>query len=59
MKYLGFFFGQVEAKIYFCEPDGACYMQGVLFKLPIIQKPGEEKENVVKLHYKCIKPTDD
>ena len=50
---------QVEAQIYFCESDGACYMQGVMFKLPVTQqmKGGKEcDERPVKIHYDCIKP---
>ena len=50
---------QFEAKIYFCEPDGACYMQGVLFKLPVEQQADGGQEcckTPVKIHYDCTKP---
>ena len=49
---------QVEAKIYFCEPDGACYMQGVVFRLPVKQQRDscQECEIPVKMHFDCVKP---
>ena len=49
---------QVEAKIYFCEPDGACYMQGVVFRLPVKQRMDSCRgcEVPVKMHFDCVKP---
>ncbi|XP_046850030.1 NHL repeat-containing protein 2-like [Xenia sp. Carnegie-2017] len=49
---------KVEAKIYFCEPDGACYMQGIVYVLPVVHH-GEgslKDDGPVKLHFDCTKP---
>ncbi|XP_028415084.1 NHL repeat-containing protein 2-like [Dendronephthya gigantea] len=49
----------VEGKIYYCEPNGACFMQGVLFELPVKhqeRKGPNDTKLPVKIHYDCTKP---